>query len=201
MKQAAKYAAAAAAIGIALGSGQVSAKGNQTVTVKPDDTLWSISQLYGDLSVHQLTSLNPDVNPHHLEVGAEVKITENRPNESYHTIKPGDTFYGIARQYANVSIEDLYELNPGVEPKQLHTGTKIKISGASLRERSISKRDAEQRVRKHLGLTRDPEVRIEYDTIAEAQYLIHVYDPGHHHSEIAGWYLVNPETGNITKYA
>jgi murein DD-endopeptidase MepM/ murein hydrolase activator NlpD len=44
----------------------------------------------------------------------------------YHVVEPGDTLYGIGKQYG-VSVQDIQKQNPGVDPYNLQIGQQLKI--------------------------------------------------------------------------
>lgn len=46
---------------------------------------------------------------------------------TYYTVKSGDTLWDIASRYPGVSVEDITKHNKGLTPKNLKSGTKIKI--------------------------------------------------------------------------
>ncbi|MEW6173988.1 MAG: LysM peptidoglycan-binding domain-containing protein [Bacillota bacterium] len=48
------------------------------------------------------------------------------PEGNYYRIQPGDTFYSIARRY-RISVDDLREANPGIDPNNLQVGQLICI--------------------------------------------------------------------------
>ncbi len=45
-----------------------------------------------------------------------------------YVVQNGDTFYSIAQKY-NTTIATIKELNPGVNPQQLHAGLKLTVPG------------------------------------------------------------------------
>ena len=48
------------------------------------------------------------------------------PEGNPYTIQPGDTFFSIASRF-NISVDDLIEANPGVDPNNLRVGQVICI--------------------------------------------------------------------------
>ncbi|MCL6558349.1 MAG: LysM peptidoglycan-binding domain-containing protein [Firmicutes bacterium] len=48
------------------------------------------------------------------------------PEGNYYTIQPGDTYFSLSRRF-NVSVDDLREANPGVDPDNLQVGQVICI--------------------------------------------------------------------------
>lgn len=99
-------------------------------TIKAGDTLYSIARRY-NTTVPAIISANPFVNPNFLQIGQQLCIPRQRiyppcPERNYYTIRPGDTLYSIAR-FFNVSLDDLLEANPGIEPERLFVGQIICI--------------------------------------------------------------------------
>lgn len=45
----------------------------------------------------------------------------------FYTIQPGDTFGAIAAK-ENTTVDQLLRLNPGVDPKALHAGQRIRVN-------------------------------------------------------------------------
>lgn len=69
----------------------------------------------------------------------------------------------------------------------------------------ISDIQAESIVREKLGLEENKDVRVEFDRMEEKSYLIHVYDvvendEGKTQNATRGWYLVDPETKEVTDF-
>ncbi|RBW69384.1 D-alanyl-D-alanine carboxypeptidase family protein [Bacillus taeanensis] len=107
--------------------------------VQPGDTFWEIANSQG-VSLDKLLELNSDIAPKRLQVGMKVNLpgssngTPNNPdhngnldsNVSY-TIKPGDTFWGIASQYSGVTVEELENANSSIDPYDLRVGTEIVV--------------------------------------------------------------------------
>jgi len=95
-------------------------------TVSPGDTLYSIANLYG-LTLVDISVLNPTIDPWNLQIGSKVKINSDGYNEEYYTIIPGSTLFTIANFYPDVTLEDLYELNPGIDPLNMQVGSQIRV--------------------------------------------------------------------------
>jgi len=45
----------------------------------------------------------------------------------YHTIQPGDTLWGIAKNYPGVSVDDIKRLNGDLNTRHLSVGKKLKV--------------------------------------------------------------------------
>lgn len=65
----------------------------------------------------------------------------------------------------------------------------------------LTKKQAEELVRRHLELDSRPEVKVQYDHDEDGRYVIHVFeivDQGESsHSATLGWYYVDPKTQKI----
>lgn len=112
-------------------------------TVRPKDTLYSIAKKYG-MNVDLLMRVNRVRNPYNLRVGTRLCIpgmivsndVDTRPAgnddtpapscKKMHTVKQGDTLYMIAKMY-KVTLDDLMDANPDIDPYRLHRGMEICI--------------------------------------------------------------------------
>ncbi|HEX8274394.1 MAG TPA: LysM peptidoglycan-binding domain-containing protein [Longimicrobiaceae bacterium] len=61
-----------------------------------------------------------------------------------HEVKPGETFYGVARRY-EVTPAALRAANPGVDPETLRSGTTLWIPGAAAASSSSAPKSGESR--------------------------------------------------------
>ncbi|MBO8171603.1 MAG: LysM peptidoglycan-binding domain-containing protein [Bacillaceae bacterium] len=98
--------------------------------IRPGDTIYGLARRFGT-SVPAIISANPFVNPQFLQPGQRICIPRQPiypacPEGNYYTIRPGDTLYAIAR-FFNVSVDDLIEANPAINPYQLMPGQVICI--------------------------------------------------------------------------
>jgi len=102
--------------------------------VKSKETLYGISKKYG-VDISEIKNLNPDMGEYPKE-GETLKIPVNSDQQSAkeiewegvtikHIIQPGETLYGIARQY-DVTIGEIKNANPGLT-EQLKDGMEISI--------------------------------------------------------------------------
>ncbi|MFA9559980.1 LysM peptidoglycan-binding domain-containing protein [Evansella sp. AB-rgal1] len=127
MKKTTKILAPVVGIGLVFGTAGVSA--NSSVTVEPGDTYWGISQGYDNVSVDDIVEAN-DYAPDALPIGAEINIPvegENGSDVVTHVVQPGNTLSGIAAEYDGVSVDDLFQLNPEVDPYALQIGSEINV--------------------------------------------------------------------------
>lgn len=99
--------------------------------VKRGETVYAISNMYG-VSVDRIYSLNPD-SRNGIKAGEKLVIRaagnemhNNVNNPSYHTVRSGDTLFGLAREYG-VSVAAILKNNPGIDEKNFRTGINIKI--------------------------------------------------------------------------
>ncbi|MBM7553465.1 LysM peptidoglycan-binding domain-containing protein [Thalassobacillus pellis] len=126
-----KYLAPVLALGMTFGFGtnDVSAE-KAMVTIEKGDTLWSIAQQYEEVTVQELYEWNPGIEADNLQIGSEIMVSDTKENidEEFHTVRPGSTLYSIAKLHAGVTLEDLYDLNPGIQPRNLQIGSEVRVS-------------------------------------------------------------------------
>ncbi|MBR5117879.1 MAG: LysM peptidoglycan-binding domain-containing protein [Muribaculaceae bacterium] len=97
-----------------------------THTVKSGESVYGISRTYG-VTEGELLAANPSI-AYGLKVGDQLVIPA-KPTANkivYHTIKSGETLYGIAKAY-NTTIEKLIELNPGIASANLQVDDVVMI--------------------------------------------------------------------------
>ena len=121
----------------------VSLNAASSYKVQPGDTLSSIARKNGT-SASSLMKTNGISNPNKLRVGQVLKIssssnapakktTSTRSSASTsgnYTVKPGETLYSIARRHS-LSVSQLTNMNPGLDPSKLSVGQKITVKGSS----------------------------------------------------------------------
>ena len=110
--------------------------GSATYTVKKGDTLGKIAQNHG-CSVTQLKQWN-NLSSNNIQVGQKLKVkataTASAPQQkaqtsgSYttYTVKSGDSFYTIAKNYPGISAQDIMDFN-GLSSSKIKPGMTIKI--------------------------------------------------------------------------
>ena len=114
-------------------------QGSFPYTIKSGDTLFKLAQRY-NTTVEAITKINPGINPNNLRVGQIICIpgtapgptpppTPSCPNGFLHTIRPGDTLFGLSciSQQFGVSVEEIMRANPGIDPNRLQIGQTICI--------------------------------------------------------------------------
>jgi LysM repeat protein len=97
-----------------------------TYVVQEGDTFWSIAKELEGIDMDELMAFNKGVDPKALKVGMTLKLAKTATGQTY-TIKSGDTFWGIARAYKGIEMDDIIKANPSVDPKALKVGQKIII--------------------------------------------------------------------------
>lgn len=107
--------------------------GTSTYTVKSGDTLSGIAAKHG-ISVTDLKSWN-GLSSNNIKVGQKLKVKGGAaaPQASSasgdfvtYTVKSGDSFYNIAKNYPGVSAQNIMDFN-GLSSSSLRPGMKIKI--------------------------------------------------------------------------
>lgn len=117
--------AVAATAVLAFGISPVLAATTQTVTVKPGNTLWTLSKQYGT-TVQALQAANPSVNPMNLQVGTVLKLPAKASASNTVVVQPGQTLWLIARAHG-LSVQALQAANPHVNPMNLQVGTTLTV--------------------------------------------------------------------------
>ena len=114
---------------------QPSSSGAATYTVKSGDTLSAIATRHG-ISVNELKQWN-GLSSNNIKPGQVLKVkndtaTSNAQPASTsgeyttYTIKSGDSFYSIAKNYPGISAQDIMDFN-GLSSSKIKPGMKIKI--------------------------------------------------------------------------
>ena len=102
--------------------------------VEPGDTLSGIADDFG-VSTDAVLAANPDVEPRALRVGMTVRVPvadggPSLPDAPFeYVVEPGDTLSGIAALF-DVSLDGIFALNPGVDPRALAVGSTVVVPGA-----------------------------------------------------------------------
>ena len=101
-----------------------------THTVEQGNTLYGIQQLY-KVEMSDILENNPNVSDN-LIIGQQLLIpakNETQSSSATHTVEGGETLYGISKKY-NCSVEELKNLNPGIE-EGIQIGQKINLPSKS----------------------------------------------------------------------
>lgn len=98
--------------------------------IQAGDTYFSLARRF-NTTVPAIVSANPLVNPNSLQIGQTICIPRQPifpacPEGNFYTIRPGDTLFSLAH-FFNVSLDDLLEANPGIDPQRLSVGQVICI--------------------------------------------------------------------------
>ncbi|MBR5639516.1 MAG: LysM peptidoglycan-binding domain-containing protein [Muribaculaceae bacterium] len=111
-----------------------------THTVKSGESVYGISRTYG-VTESDLLAANPSL-AYGLKTGEQliipVKPLTGSSKIVYHTIKSGETLYGIAKSY-NTTIEKLIELNPGIASTNLQIDDVVMIQPNTTKDIIVQK--------------------------------------------------------------
>lgn len=95
------------------------------------DTFWALEERY-NIAHGTLQQLNPGLDPKALQIGSEIVIGGQPPAtpsapETYYTIRSGDTLWGLENAW-QLAHGTLQNLNPGIQPRALAVGQRIRRS-------------------------------------------------------------------------
>ncbi|SHG48084.1 LysM domain-containing protein [Flavobacterium fluvii] len=120
-------------------------------TVAKGETISEIAQKY-NVKPAAIYELNPDAAngikskmvlliPTKTKKNSTVSTPDTASNlpENTHEVLPKETLYGIAKQH-NVTIDDLYKINPNLEKEGLKTGQTIKIPQTASDDLAVNKK-------------------------------------------------------------
>jgi peptidoglycan endopeptidase LytF len=107
--------------------------GTRPYTIRSGDTLFAIARRF-NVSLDALLDANPGIDPEALQIGQVICIPRPGPpppaecpaGTRPYIIRSGDTLFAIARRF-NVSLSDLLDANPGIDPEALQIGQVICI--------------------------------------------------------------------------
>ncbi len=116
------------------GNQQPSTSGSATYTVKSGDTLSKIASRHGT-TVENLKKWN-DLKSNNIKAGQKLKVraaaassspaSTTSGNYETYTVKSGDSFYSIAKNYPGISAQNIMDFN-GMTSSKLKPGMTIKI--------------------------------------------------------------------------
>lgn len=109
---------------------QVPCPGGTLYTIRAGDTLFALAQRF-NTTVQAIINANPGIDPNSLQVGRIICIPVAPgpgpcPGGFFYTIQAGDTYFSLARRF-NVTVDQLIQANPGVNPDALRIGQQICI--------------------------------------------------------------------------
>lgn len=113
-------------------------------TVEKGQSLYSIASMYS-LPIDEIVKLNPG-SDQKIYVGHSLRIPRQAANvqqETYHTIKAGETLYRLTTIY-NVSAQDICNANPGLSASNFRIGQVIRIPQSNKPEAEQQKAAASQ---------------------------------------------------------
>jgi len=93
-------------------------------TIERGQTVYSISVMYG-VPVEEIYLMNPESRTG-IRAGDVLKILQLSGSYLYHTIRPGETLYGLAQKY-EMKGEDIVKANPGLSVTTFSIGKIIRI--------------------------------------------------------------------------
>jgi len=102
--------------------------------IRPGDTLYALSQRFGT-TIQAILALNPGLDPNSLQVGRRICIPAQQfppcPTGRYYRVQPGDVLWRISLYYG-ISVADLLEANPGLDPTQMSPGQLICLPAGTM---------------------------------------------------------------------
>lgn len=121
-------------------------------TVAKGETISEIAQKY-NVKPSAIYELNPDAvngiklktvlliptNPQKAKASSTLSSVTDLSVKNHEAL-PKETLYGISKQY-QITIEDLYKINPNLEKEGLKIGQSIKIPQTDIENRAVSKSD------------------------------------------------------------
>lgn len=105
--------------------------GTSPYEIKSGDTLSKIAAKF-NTTVGEILNANPGIIPEKLYVGQKICIPQPKsenpgcPTMNYYVIQKGDTLPAIAKIF-NVTVQQLINANPGINPNALYVGQVICI--------------------------------------------------------------------------
>ena len=111
---------------------QINAQANDSYflhTVEKGQSLYSIASMY-NVPIDSIVEANPG-SKETIKAGAQLRIpniksTENKSTEQFHTILPGETLYRLSTLYG-VTVKEICEANPGLTAANFKSGEVVRI--------------------------------------------------------------------------
>jgi len=152
-------AAAAAAPKTGVASKPVNNSQVGKIVLQPKQTIYGLTKQYR-ISETDLRKLNPELDSHMkigdeitlplesikkyggdqqqsiaaapkpAETAVEIQTADHQATEGEYVVQSKDNYYRISRQF-NITKEELFELNPGLEERGLKPGESIKVKGSA----------------------------------------------------------------------
>jgi LysM repeat protein/ABC-type branched-subunit amino acid transport system substrate-binding protein len=117
--------------------GEIPGQKYQYHTVKPQETVYGISRIYG-ISVDELLKSNPAIDGTSIKVGDHLRIPQQSEAVAQvtmrkHTVERKETLFAISKKY-NVEMSDIQKANPDVNFSKLKKGVQLNIPAAGISE-------------------------------------------------------------------
>jgi len=107
--------------------------GVETHVVSSGETYYSIASDYEGVSAADLDNWNYEIDTYELQEGYHIVVEEPisvhdaSDDGAYHHIEEGENFHNIARQYYDVTAQELLEINHSVYPDDMEVGQMIQL--------------------------------------------------------------------------
>ncbi len=125
-----------ASVGNSVSSGKV-------YKIQSGDTLSKVASLYENVTVADIQSANPNLDPLRLQINQQIVIPEPKavaaaekpvvalkPGQKMYTISKGDNLFNIASSNGT-SVREIQSANPNLDPRRLQLGSSIIIPAKS----------------------------------------------------------------------
>lgn len=107
--------------------------GVETHVVSSGETYYSIASEYDGVSASDLEDWNYEIGAYELQEGYHIVVEEpiavHEASEdgAYHHIAEGENYHSIARQYYDVTAQELIEINHSVYADEMEVGQMIQL--------------------------------------------------------------------------
>jgi LysM repeat protein len=120
--------------------------------VKQEEKFGEVGDVYYTLSLKEYRTYQVKKTTKKPSTGGG---STNHPSAKwkYYTITKGDTLVEIAEAYSNCSLQNIYDLNPGIKAreKRLQVGEKIKIPANAVKIKAVQKVSTKKGTRPYYG--------------------------------------------------